>query len=486
MTRTGDVYRDGLKDGRNVFIDGGRVDDVGSHKAFRGAVESIAGLYDLTHDPASRDLLTFPSPTTGERVNVAYMIPRSTEDLISRRKGLRRWSESTFGLMGRTPDHVAGFLAGFAAGIDLFESVNKDHADNVLKFYEWARDTDQYVSYVIVPPQIDRSRPAHQQEDPFLYAGVKEERDDGIVIRGAQMLGTGAAISDWILLSSIVPLGDGDERYANTVVVPVSAPGLKIYARRSYAAAANSVFDYPLARRYDESDSLVVFDDVFIPWEHVFVYQSLDLVRDQWWKTPSHVLGNSQAQIRLWTKLDFLVGIAKAIAEMNGSMNAPPVQGVLGELASYATMVRSLVLAQEANARTDDNGVVWPGVEEVHACSALQIEIYPRMIAMIRELCGGGLIQLPSSREDFRDQDIAADIERYVQSPGMASQERVKLLKLAWDILGSEFAGRQWQYELFYAGAPYLVRNRVFRQYDFAPSSALVEEALKRYDIDSE
>ncbi|MPZ52832.1 MAG: 4-hydroxyphenylacetate 3-hydroxylase [Acidimicrobiia bacterium] len=485
MTRTGSQYRQGLNDGRTIFINGERVGDVGSHRAFSRAVDSIAALYDLTNEPATRKHVTYPSPSTGEPVNVAYMIPRSREDLRHRREGLRVWSESTFGLMGRSPDHVAGFLAGFAAAPELFEEVNKEHADNLLKFYEWARDEDQYLTYVIVPPQIDRSKPAHKQQDPHLYAGVKEERDDGIVVAGAQMLGTAAAISDWILLSCIVPLGEGDERYANTMVVPLDSPGLKIYARRSYADAATSVFDYPLASNYDESDALVVFDEVFVPWENVFVYQSLELVRDQWWKTPSHVLGNSQAQIRLWTKLDFLVGIAKAVAEMNGSLKAPPVQSMLGELASYATQVRSLVLAQEANAKVDENGVYWPGVEEVHACSAIQIELYPRMVGMIRELCGGGLIQLPSSRDDFLNPEASADIERYIQSPGYPSRERVKLLKLAWDILGSEFAGRQLQYELFYAGAPHLVKSRVFNNYDFARSDALLDEALTRYDLDT-
>lgn len=485
MTRTGEQYRDGLNDGRKVFIDGGEVTDVRSHPAFRGAVNSVSALYDITHDAGTRDLVTFPSPTTGQPVNVAYMIPRSQDDLVRRRKGLRRWSEATYGLMGRSPDHVAGFLAGFAGGVSLFEKNGKDHADNILKFFEFARDNDQYVTYVIVPPQIDRSKPAHQQADPFLYAGVKEERDDGIVIAGAQMLGTATAISDWVLLSSIVPLGTGDERYANTLVVPLNAPGLKVYARRSYAQAANSVFDYPLASRFDESDSLVVFDDVFVPWEQVFVYQNVELVRDQWWKTASHVLGNNQAQIRLWTKLDFLVGLAKAIAEMNGSIKAPPVQGILGELATYATTVRSLVLAQESRAVIDEHGVAWPGVEEVHACSNFQIEIYPRIVSMIRELCGGGLIQLPSSREDFTSSTTSSDIKKFIQSPGQSSQDRVKLMKLAWDILGSEFAGRQWQYEMFYAGAPFVVKSRVYQHYDFEPASRLVAAALADYDLDT-
>lgn len=482
MTRSGKAYKAALQDSRTVLINGEKVADVTTHPAFRNAIDSIARVYDLADDPSIHDKVTYPSPADGTPVHVGYMIPRSQEELEHRRQGIKIWSEATFGLMGRTPDHVAGFLAGFASSPAFFDD---SLAGNVVRFYEWARDNDQYVTYVIVPPQIDRSQPAHKQADEHLYASVKEERDDGIVIAGAQMLGTGAAISDWVMLSCIVPLGEGDEKYANTVVVPLSAPGLKIYTRRSYSQAASSVYDYPLASMYDEGDALVVFDDVFVPWEHVFVYQDLERVRDQWWKTPSHVLGNSQAQIRLWTKLDFLTGLAKAITEMNGSLKAPPVQGVLGELASYATQVRALVFASEARATADPNGVWSPSSEEIHACSALQVEIYPRVVGMIRELCGGGVIQLPSSREDFANDEMREDIERFIQSPGYPARERVKLLKLAWDILGSEFAGRQMQYELFYAGAPHLVKTRVFRNYDFEPSSALVRHALDGYDLDT-
>jgi 4-hydroxyphenylacetate 3-monooxygenase len=148
-------------------------------------------------------------------------------------------------------------------------------------------------------------------------------------------------------------------------------------------------------------------------------------------------------------------------------------------------MIRSLVVAQEARATIDEHGVAWPGVEEVHACSSLQVEVYPRVVSMIRELCGGGLIQLPSSREDYVSRTTSADIQRYIQSPGKPSVERVKLMKLAWDILGSEFAGRQWQYEMFYAGAPHVVKSRVFQHYDFRPGSALVADALSRYDLDT-
>jgi 4-hydroxyphenylacetate 3-monooxygenase len=484
MTRTGAAYIQGLRDGRAVFIDGERVDDVTGHPAFADAVQSVANLYDIASDPANRELMTFDSPTTGEPVNRAFMIPREQRDLRLRRKAIRRWAEATFGMMGRSPDHVAGFLAGFASAPEIFARGGQRFVDNVQRFYEFARDNDLYVSYVIVPPQIDRSKPAHQQADPHLYAGVYAEREDGIVVKGAQMLGTGVAISDWVFLSCIHPLREGDENYAISAVIPVGAPGVKVYSRRSYAQAATSVYDYPLASRFDETDALVVFDEVFVPWEHVFVYKDVKATAAQFYESPAHTLGNSQAQIRFATKLHFICGLARRITQMNGVDKLPPVQGALGEIATLSATVEGLVRAQEEHFEVDGNGVARPGKVELYAGLVLQSEVYPRILQMVRELCGGGLIQLPSSSADFRAPEIAADIERYVQSPGMPAAERVKLLKLAWDAIGSEFAGRQHQYEMFYSGAPFIVKGHVFRYYDFDSACELVDSALNGYDLD--
>jgi 4-hydroxyphenylacetate 3-monooxygenase len=484
MPRTGAEYIEGLKDGRAVFIDGEKVDDVTTHPAFRDAVGSVAGLYDFASDPANADLMTTDSPYGGDPINVAHMIPRSREDLTRRRQGLRAWSEQTFGLMGRSPDHVSSFLAGFAGNSGVFARADGGFAENVVNFHRKVCEEDLYLSYVIVPPQIDRSKPAHQQADPHLYAGVKEERDDGIVIKGAQMLGTGMVLSDWVFLSSIVPLRPGDEDYAISVVVPVGAPGVKVLSRRSYAQAASSVFDYPLSSRFDETDSLVVFDDVFIPWEQVFVYRDLDLVQAQWWETGAHLLGNNQAQIRYSTKLDFLVGLSHEVAKMNGVAGLPPVMGTLGDLAAHASLVSGLVLGAEQNCVVDDEGLARPGGAESFANMTLQSSLYPKMLTMVRELCGGGLIQLPSSVEDFRNPEIAAILERYLQSPGAGSEEKVKLMKLVWDLVGSEFASRHQQYEMFYAGAPFVVKMRMFQNYDFDCADALVASALAGYNKD--
>lgn len=481
--RTGaEFIKEVSRDGRQVFIDGELVPDISRHPAFKGALRTIAAQYDLTADGANRDLLTFSSPETAAPVSRIWELPRSHADLVARRAALSRLSEVSLGLMGRSPEHVASFFTGFACAPDVFARGGEQYAKNVLRAHAHLRDHHRFVTYTIVPPQIDRSKPAHQQVPPDLYAGVVKERDDGIVIKGAQMLGTGTVFSDFVHLSTIHPLREGDENYAISVLVPCNAPGVKIYSRRSYAAAANSVFDYPLASRFDETDSLVVYDNVFVPWESVFVYRNIELCRAQWFDAPAHVLGNFQAQIRFCTKLRFLLGLAKRVSEMNGSYAHVAAQ--MGQLATYAAAYEGLIYGAEQNCIVTANGYAVPGKQEIYANMNLQSEIYPRMLDLFRELCGGGLIQLPSSAADFTSPQTQGDIERYVRSPDYSAYQRVKLLKLAWDLVGSEFAGRHEQYEKFYAGAPFIVRQHMLRNYDFKKAGELVDCALAGYDLD--
>src|SRR4051794_22704886 len=204
--RTGAEYLRSLNDGRAVFVDGERVADVTAHPAFRGAARSLARLFDIAAAPENRERMTFHSPKTGAPVLRAWQIPRTHADLRARRLASEKWAEATFGLMGRTLDHVAGFFCGFAAVPQVFAAGGQNFADSVVAFYEKARDNHLYISYAIVPPQIDRSKQAHKQSDPTLYAGVVKERDDGIVIAGAQQLATAGPLSDYVYLSCIHPL----------------------------------------------------------------------------------------------------------------------------------------------------------------------------------------------------------------------------------------------------------------------------------------
>src|ERR1051326_4561487 len=273
--RTGSEYLRSLNDGRQVFVDGECVADVSRHKAFREAARSVARLYVIAAEPANRELMTFTSPKTGAPALRPFQTPKPQAGLRQRRLFSEKWAEATFGLMGRTPDHVAGFFCGYAAVPEVFAKGGQKFADNVVRFYERMRDEHLYVSYAIVPPQIDRSKPAHKQSDPALYAGVVKENDAGIFLSGGQQLATAAVYSDYVQVSCIHPLQPGDENYAINVAIPTDDPGLRLYARRPFALGATNAFDYPFSTRFDEADCFVVLDNCFVPWERVFIYRDV-------------------------------------------------------------------------------------------------------------------------------------------------------------------------------------------------------------------
>ena len=477
--RPGSEYLRSLNDGRAVYVDGELVKDVTKHPAFKAAAESAARLYDNASAPALRDVMTYTSPSSGKPVLRAYQIPRSHADLRAKRLASEIWSEGSFGMIGRTPDHVAGFFCGYAAVPEVFAEGGQHFADNVVKFYEEARENHLWTTYAIVPPQIDRSKPAHKQDDPTLYAGVVKERDDGIVVSGAQQLASAGVFSDYLYLSCIHPLQPGDENYAIGVAIPMNAPGMRIYPRRPYALQASNSFDYPLSSRFDESDCFIVLKDVFIPWEKVFIYRNIDVCRNQWWKTPSHAYGNLQAQARYATKLRFMIGLLKRMNEMTGNEAHPQVQVQMGELAAMVSLVESVLESQETRATIDRNGVVWPCKSTLYSIMALQSELNPRMVDAMRELTGAAMISLPSSEKDLLNPDTAADINRFMRSAGTDAKSRIALMRMAWDFVGTEFGNRSQQYEKFYGGASFLVKQNMYRSFDFARATSMVDAALE-------
>ena len=478
--RTGAQYLDDLAHGeRTIFIEGGRISNPVSHPAFKGAAHSLARLFDYAAAPENRDTMTFPSPDSGNPVWRCFQIPKTHADLKAKRIAAEKWAELTFGLMGRTPDHVSNFFCGFAAKPSIFAAVGKQFAENVVNFHKFLRENHQYVAYAIVPPQIDRGKPPHQQKDPTLYAGVVKETDAGIVVSGGQQLASGGVFADYLHMSCIQPLKPGDENYAISIAVPLNAPGVKLYPRRAYPLNASSAAEYPLTSRFDETDCFVVFEDAFVPWERVFVFRNVELCRDQWWKTPAHLYGNLQAQARYSVKLRFLAGVAKRINEAIGTDGSPPHRIAMGELTAYASIVESMVQAQEVMASFDDEGVLWPSKTALYSVMSLQSQINPHVFDIVREITGSAMITTPSSTADMANPEAAADIERYYQSASLPARERIELMRLAWDFVGSEFANRHHQYEKFYGGASSVVKMNMFRSYDFERANALVEAALK-------
>ena len=284
--------------------------------------------------------------------------------------------------------------------------------------------------------------------------------------------------ADYLHLTCIHPLRPGDEAYANGVVIPIDTPGLKLYPRRALADERKNSFDYPLTTRFDESDCFCVFDNVFVPWESVYIYRNLQICAEQWWKTPAHLYGNHQAQCRYAVKLRFMLGLARRMNEMTGNDSHQAVQIEMGELAAIVTIVENMLLAHEVDATIDADGVLWPSRSGLYAVMALQSEFNGRMLETIRELAGAAMITLPSSVRDFDNPEIAADMDRFMPSATTPARERVALMRMAWDFLGTEFGSRHAQYEKFYGGASFVVKQNVNRYYDYKRATALVDAAL--------
>jgi len=479
--RRGDDYLAALRDGRSVFLDGERVKDVTTHPAFAAPLRVIADTYDRARGDDARDVTTCVDPATGRRIGAMWLIPRSAEDLGIRRRVHRFWAEPSYGLMGRTPDHVACVITALASAREFFARGGARYGEHVVKFHARARDEDLYLSYAIVPPQVDRVRPAHQHPEPFLHPGVVRERDGGIVVRGAQSIATSAVLSDWLFLSYITPLAPGDEDYAISIVIPIAAPGLKLYPRRPFAAMATSVYDYPLSSRFDEVDATIVLDDVFVPWEQVFIYRNVGLVNAQFHDTPSHTLANFQSLVRFSVKLEFLAGLGIKLADVQNATAQPAVQAALGgDIAALAATFEALVHAAERFPLLRD-GVARPHPQYIYAGMSLQRRLIVDMMRALRELAGGAFQAVPSSEASFTGAETRRDTERYYQATGVTSRDRIKLIKLIWDFVGTEFAGRQLQYEMFYSAAQPVVNTRMFRAYDWDHARSLVDRCLGEY-----
>ncbi|WP_454630655.1 4-hydroxyphenylacetate 3-hydroxylase family protein [Bradyrhizobium cenepequi] len=483
LVKNGAEHIASVRDGRAVFLDGERVADVSTHPAYRHAVESAGVLYDYQAHSDNLARMTF-DVGGGRRINRAWQLPRSYEDLVERRRALVEWAELSCGYLGRSPDHVASSISGMMMGIEVFENYDVKRAQAFRDWYDYARKNDLFLTYVINNVQGDRSKAFGSQgkgaED--MVARIVDEDASGITIRGAKLFATSAIMANELFVGSGQPLRPGEEHLAFSCALPMGTKGLKMLSRKSFEAHAVSEYDNPLAYRYDENDALVFFDDVKVPWERVFLLRNTDMCRAQLHDTPAHIYQNYQAQIRLSVKLRFLVGLARGIAQTIGTINFPPVVETLGKLASQAALIEGMVFGMEAGGAMRSEYFL-PNKHLLYAAQVQSQEMYPQIISTIRELAGGALLMLPSSVQDFANPELADIISLTQISPAMSGEQRVKLLKMTWDAVGSEFASRHLQYEMFYAGAQFVTRGHSYRTYDWDRASSLADRLASNYRL---
>jgi 4-hydroxyphenylacetate 3-monooxygenase len=479
--KTGADHLRALRDGRTIMLDGQVVADHVTHPAFANVVATAAGLYDYNAHPDNREAMTFRSPTSGATVSRAWQLPTSYEELVVRRQAIERTAAQTWGWVGRTPDHVASTLSAMYMGVDLFERHGSKRANAVRDYFQWARDNDVWCAYSIVPPQIDRNA-GNAVRKEFVNAGVCDEDHEGITIRGTRMLATAAPMAQELLVAAIQPLRPGDEKYSFTAMVPLGSKGLKLLSRKSYEAAATSEFDYPLSSRFDENDCIVYFDDVKVPWDRVFIHNDVKMARAQWFDIPVMAYQNYPAQIRLSVKMRFLLGLAYRIAELNGIVALQGTQETLGQMAAELSLVEGMVTSMETRGVKYGEYFI-PNISVQYSSMVLSQQLYPAFLMRIRELSGGALLALPSSYADMLSAEVAEYVERTQGTTAVTSIERVKLFKLAWDAIGSEFGSRHTQYEIFYAGSSFVSRLRNYNGYDWKRATSMVDELLNTIHV---
>jgi 4-hydroxyphenylacetate 3-monooxygenase len=483
MALTGDQYLQSLRDGREVWLEGRRVDSVPDHPALGGAARTLASLYDSLHDPAQAKVLTWTTPT-GSTSHKAFRVARTRRHLQERVAAMQVWARMHYGFLGRSPDYKGGLAVSLGANPAFFG----DFADNAQRWYAAMADDVLFLNHIGVNPMVDRSKATH--ELPDVNVRVVAERDDGFVVRGAKMIGTSAAFTHCNLVFSAapVPLDDRDAAHALVFFVRTGAPGMKLICRTSYEGQVRgrSPFDYPLSSRFDENDATVVFDDVFIPWEDCLVYRDPQLANEFFVK--AQVVQNLMLHgaVRFATKMEFMTGLLLRLCKQAGNDSFRGVGVKLGEIVGYTWMFGALVRDACASPDPGPNGTVAPSHRTIFAARALAPAIYPRIREAFQLLGAGGLMQLPSGAQDLVSEELRPYLDLYYRGTGVDAVDRIKTWKLAWDAIGSEFGSRQELFERNFAGSFDNVRlENLFlaeRNGDVPAWGGLVDDAMSAYD----
>ncbi|CDO06252.1 4-hydroxyphenylacetate 3-monooxygenase [Mycolicibacterium cosmeticum] len=471
--RNGLNYRSGLNDGRAVWMRGQRLPNVATHPVLSGPVASIAGLYDLQNDPTVTDALT--RQVAGDIVPLSLCSPRSHAELTQRGAAFSLSASHTFGLMGRAPDFVNVLLTAFDSAAEFFGDANPQFGDNIHAYHQWCRANDKFVTHASINPQTDRSKSSAEQSDATAHLKVVDESAAGIVVRGAKMIGTLVPIADEILVFPMPGYRPGDEAYTATFAIPVNTPGVTIVCREPFGDPhGRDPFDHPLAA-YDEIDALIIFDNVTVPWERVFLYNSIDKANALYSTTTGQHHTGHQGVIRGLAKAELLCGIAVELAESSGTAAYLHVQEMLGEILSSLEIYRGAVRRVEEQATLSRWGTVTPSLEAVRAIRYHFPKACARMIEVIQILGGGSLLGTPSHA------DLAAlthlNPTRFFGTDG-CGQDRIALLKLAWDATGDSHGQRQALYERNLAGDPVRLAATQYKDYDTTTVKESVARAL--------
>ena len=479
--RTGEQFLAGLRDGREVWLEGERVADVTAHPKLRRMAETVAGIYDLQHDPELQEKMTFTSPTSGEPVALSYLAPESHDDLLRRRGALEIVAESCHGMLGRTPDYVNIQLTASRQMAAFFGERDPIYTTRLREYHEYVRENDLCLTHAFGHPQVNRSLGLSELPDPYVAVGVVDTCTDGVVVRGAKNLATLAPFSDEIFAPVYRPLRpdmDEDQKYCIGFAVPSDIKGLKFICRPSHDFGL-PLGDYPLSGQYDEMDSLAVFDDVIVPWERVFQYDDVELGNRALTHTAIYRQYMQQVAVKNIAKPEFILGVVHMITDAIGIGVYGHVQEKTAEIIDTIETCRAYKRAAEADAAPVEGAEgVWPAPEPWTAMRHWYPDAYERVVAIVQQLAASGLMLTPSEADMAGP--LAPHVAKYYQGTNIGATERVRLFRLAWDLIGTQYGSRQTLYERFFNGDVVQLRMRRYGQYDYTRAEQSVQRFMGR------
>ena len=484
---TGQEYLESLRDAREIWIYGERVKDVTTHPAFRNTARMIARLYDALHDPATKDVLTTPTDTGGGSVtHKFYKASRTAEDLVGARDAIAAWARISYGWIGRSPDYKAAFLATLGANDAYYAPFD----ENARRWYKKVQEEVSFVNHAIVNPPVDRDKPLDEVQDVYMH--VVKEQDDGLVVSGAKVVATTSSLTHYNFIANNGALPIKTKPFAFVCMVPTDAPGVKLLCRPSYeymSAVMGTPFDYPLSSRMDENDSILIFENVFVPYDNVFAYGDLDKVNHFFPRSGFLPRFMFQGCTRLAVKLDFLAGLLLKAVDATGAKDFRGVQAQVGEVLAWRNCFWGLTDAMARTTTPWTPGYVLPNLDYGLAYRVMASIAYPKIKEIIENTLASALIYLPSSALDFQVPELQPLLAQFVRgSNGYTAEARVKLMKLLWDAIGTEFGGRHELYERNYFGNHESIRFETLLVADVTGATqrykGFAEQCLAEYDLD--
>lgn len=465
-----DQYRESLRDGRVIYWEGERIDDVTTHPSFRVPLDVACRDFDYDN-PERRDVLTYKTED-GEIANRVYQIPTTEDELLERLE-----LGADLSLVGG----VTGVFMALMSVRDEVAEVNPRYAENIQSMYHLARDKDWRAAECITDAKGDRSRRANEQDDPDLYVRIVERKSDGIVVRGAKFHITAASLVHEQVVMPTKSMRPGEEDYAVAFSIPTNTPGIKII-NRSFAPAELNEFDYPASAHHSMPEGLVVFDDVFVPWERVFLAGETKLAG-----TFARSLGLWERTLGLLEAADrteLMVGLAQLVTEHQGKERKPETMDAISELICYAHMIRTSLEAACRRFETTPSGMVHPNILDINVGKYYYAANYHDAVRRLHDIAGGLVLTLPKEA-DYRHPEAGPYIRKYLHAKqGVDVEERMRVLNLIRDLTADAFGGWHLVTSLQAGGGLIAQRIMMSRTYDIraAARKALAAAGVQARD----